>query len=166
MVILSPFYVYLTMFLKESKLGEVLRSYAELDESVIWKKTFSDVQFQEWILNMIRMDQLYEQGIDATGNVIGYYSAFTQMLNPEKVQGEHYTLKDTGDFYRSMVLHIYENYIEIDADAIKIDRITGQETNLFLKYGEEIVGLTEENLEKVRQQIKQRYIEEVRNTLL
>lgn len=152
--------------LLDTKLGELLLKFSVIDESIFWLRAFDDADFQQWVLDRIRIDQLYEQGIDSEGNIIGYYSAFTEMLNPEKRQGTPYTLKDTGAFYQSMVLYIYENYIEVDADPIKLDRMTGDETNLFTKYGEDIVGLTEESLEKVRQQIKERYLEEITKSLL
>lgn len=123
-----------------------------MDPDIIWNHVFSDKEFQVWILDLIRDDQLMEKGVDETGKVIGTYSWATQNIyNSSKIEGEHYTLFDTGDFYKSMVILLGTNYFEIDADPIK------ENANLFTKYGEGIIGLTEESLEKLQVETKRRY---------
>lgn len=134
-------------------LNDLLRNTKILmDPDIIWNHVFSDKQFQVWILDLIRDDQLTEKGVDETGQIIGYYTRYTEELtNGRKRAGEHYTLFDTGDFYKSMVILLGTNYFEIDADPIK------ENANLFTKYGEGIIGLTEESLEKLRVETKRRY---------
>lgn len=134
-------------------LNDLLRNTKILmDPDIIWNHVFSDKEFQVWILDLIRDDQLMEKGVDETGKVIGTYSWATQNIyNSSKIEGEHYTLFDTGDFYKSMVILLGTNYFEIDADPIK------ENANLFTKYGEGIIGLTEESLEKLRVETKRRY---------
>jgi hypothetical protein len=127
-----------------------------MDPDIIWNHVFSDKEFQTWILDLIRDDQLMEKGVDETGKIIGTYSWATQNIyNSSKIEGEHYTLFDTGDFYKSMVILLGTNYFEIDADPIK------ENANLFTKYGEGIIGLTEESLEKLREETKRRYAIEI-----
>jgi hypothetical protein len=127
-----------------------------MDADIIWNHVFSEKEFQTWILDLIRDDQLMEKGVDETGKVIGTYSWATQNIyNSSKIEGEHYTLFDTGDFYKSMVILLGTNYFEIDADPIK------ENANLFTKYGEGIIGLTEESLEKLREETKRRYAIEI-----
>ena len=71
-------------------------------------------------MNWIRNDQLFDQGIDEDGNVIGYYSFVSEVINPEKMEGTPYTLYDSGDFYRSMFITVMTDAtFVIDADAIK-----------------------------------------------
>lgn len=134
-------------------LNDLLRNTKILmDPDIIWNHVFSDKEFQVWILDLIRDDQLMEKGVDEDGKVIGTYSWATQNIyNSSKIEGEHYTLFDTGDFYKSMVILLGTNYFEIDADPIK------ENANLFTKYGEGIIGLTEESLEKLRVETKRRY---------
>jgi hypothetical protein len=134
--------------LMDTILGQQLRKVNLLSERVFWRTAFNDPAFKRYILDLIREDQLFNQGVDSDGDIIGYYSEWTEMMNPDKVAGNHYTLKDTGKFYESMIIYIYDNLIEIDADPIKKNE-KGEETNLFYEYGENIVGLTEENKEKV-----------------
>lgn len=138
-------------------LNDLLRNTKILmNADIIWNHVFSDKEFQTWILDLIRDDQLMEKGVDETGKVIGTYSWATQNIyNSSKIEGEHYTLFDTGDFYKSMVILLGTNYFEIDADPIK------ENANLFTKFGEGIIGLTEESLEKLREETKRRYTIEI-----
>jgi hypothetical protein len=53
------------------------------------------------------------------------------------------TLKDTGDFYSSFQVLPFKGGFIIDADPIKED------TNLFDRYGEDILGLNDENLQLI-----------------
>lgn len=146
--------------LMDTLLGVQLRKVNLLSERVFWRKAFNDPAFTNYILDLIRNDQLFSQGIDSDGDVIGTYSEWTEMMNPEKEAGEHYTLKDTGAFYESMIIYIYDNLIEIDADPIKKND-KGEEKNLFFEYGENIIGLTDENTQKVALILADKYKQEI-----
>jgi hypothetical protein len=148
------------MGLMDTILGEQLRKVNLLSERVFWRTAFNDPSFTNYILDLIRNDQLFTKGIDETGEIIGYYSEWTEMMNPEKKAGTPYTLKDTGAFYESMIIYIYDNLIEIDADPIKKNE-KGEETNLFYEYGEGIVGLTDENMEKVTTILADKYRQQI-----
>jgi hypothetical protein len=152
------------MDLTQTILGNVLNRYRNLRETYLWRKVFDDAKFREWVLDLIRQDQLFKQGVDGDGDVIGYYSEYTEMLNPEKVAGTHFTLFDSGEFYKSFILYIYENYIEVDANPIKINE-EGEKENLFWKYGENIIALTEESLDKLRQEFLIRFKDELKQLL-
>jgi hypothetical protein len=146
----------------DTVLGEVINVFKFMENRTFWKYVLQDKKFQIWTLDLIRQDQLFKEGQDGDGNILGYYSAFTEQLNPEKKEGSHYTLKDTGDFYESMIFNIFVDYLEIDADPIKHDKITGEETNLFQKYGEDILKLNEENLELFKNELVKKYIDTVK----
>jgi hypothetical protein len=150
------------MDLMDTVLGEVINVFKFMENRTFWKYVLQDKKFQIWTLDLIRQDQLFKEGQDGDGNILGYYSAYTEELNPEKKAGSHYTLKDTGDFYESMIFNIFVDYLEIDADPIKTDKITGEETNLFQKYGEDILKLNEENLELFKIKLVEKYIETVK----
>jgi hypothetical protein len=146
--------------LMDTILGTQLRRAKMISERVFWRTAFNDPNFTNYILDLIRNDQLFSQGIDSDGDIIGYYSEWTEMMNPDKRAGTPYTLKDTGEFYESMIIYIYDNLIEIDADPIKKDD-KGEETNLFNEYGENIIGLTDENLSKVALILANKYKTEI-----
>jgi hypothetical protein len=127
-----------------------------MDPDIIWNHVFSDKDFQTWILDLIRDDQLMEKGVNEDGQIIGYYTQYTEELtNGRKKAGEPYNLFDTGDFYKSMLILLGTDYFEIDADPIK------ENANLFTKFGEGIIGLTEESLDKLREETKRRYAIEI-----
>ena len=146
--------------IRQTRLGILLQKLANVDNNTIWTAVFSREDFQTWILDLIRQDQLFDQGIDGNNQVIGYYSASTQKRKPEKKEGTPYTLYDTGDFYNSFTIVVMPNILEIDADPVK------QGANLFVKYGEDIIKLTDENMERLRAEVIQRYYVEITALLL
>lgn len=144
--------------------GEDLKGF-RWSQKAIWVKVLQDAKFKDWILNLVRQDQLFDQGIDEDNDVIGYYSEWTEMMNPKKVAGTHYTLFDTGEFYKSFTLTVGKNYFEIDADPIKKND-DGEVTNLFYQFSTSILGLTDDSKDKLAQQLITRYIIEVRKVVL
>lgn len=144
------------MSLMNTSLGDLMERTIHISHREVWFYVFQDSAFKQKVLDWIRIDQLFEQGTDEKGQVIGYYSIITEMVyNPDKIAGTHYTLKDTGDFYKSFYIEVLGDAIVIDADPIKSDG-----TNLFEKYGEGIIGLDEESKTKLIEEIKQRYYTE------
>jgi len=144
------------MGLMNTSLGDLMERTMHISHREVWFYVFQDAAFKQKVLDWIRIDQLFEQGTDEKGQVIGYYSIITEMVyNPDKIAGTHYTLKDTGDFYKSFYIEVLGDAIVIDADPIKSDG-----TNLFERYGEGIIGLDEESKTKLIEEIKQRYYTE------
>jgi hypothetical protein len=152
------------MELMNTLLGDALQRAIQLKHAEIWKEVFKDSDFKEEILDWIRWDQLYNEGVDELGEIIGTYSTYTEILNPEKQAGTPYTLYDTGAFYRSMTIAILDLAIEIDADPIKTDEF-GQTTDLFAEYGEGIIGLTDESKQKLVEELIIRYQNEASKLL-
>lgn len=152
------------MDLMQTEIGAVLNKLRTLRTQSIWFKVFQDKTLSNMILEMIQQDQLFKEGIDEDGDIIGTYSEWTEMLNPDKVAGSHYTLFDTGEFYKSMRIVVLNDSFVVEAQPVKIDE-DGKKTNLFEKYGEGIVGLTDENKEKLAIEIKKRFIDEVNKLL-
>lgn len=147
------------MAIGKSKLHKILSRGKLLYDEIAWIKAF-DTETKEFVLDLVRNDQLRDQGINKDGEIIGLYSEVTEMINPDKQTGTPYTLNDTGDFYRSMFVSVFGDRIVINADPVK-----SAEDNLFEIYGTGIIGLTQESLEKLRKRIKTRYIEYYKKTL-
>ena len=80
--------------------------------------------------------------MDGDGENIGFYSLTTSFINPAKEFNSHYTLKDSGAFYASMFVRVLSDSIIITANSQKLE---SQEW-----WREEILNLTEENLDKIR----------------
>jgi hypothetical protein len=145
------------MAIGQSKLHEMLRRGTLLNDAVAWLDAFHP-NTKKQVLEWIQKDQLTRQGVDADGLVIGYYSTVTEMItNGRKQAGDHYTLEDTGDFYKSMFITVLQNAIEIDGD---VDKFKDQHW-----YTSRILGLTDENFTKLIETVKARYIDYARKVL-
>jgi len=93
--------------LLETKIGIVLKRFRLLTSTVLWFYSM-DQKTQKKILDWIRNDQL-QKGLDEDNDVIGLYSEWTEKINPEKVAGTPYTLEDTGEFYRSLFVTVFND---------------------------------------------------------
>jgi hypothetical protein len=145
----------------ETEIGVKLRKVKLLSEALAWYDAMS-YDTTKKIIDWIQKDQLTNKGIDSDGDLLGTYSFMTQILSGgRKKFGDHYTLNDTGAFYRGMFVVVLKDSFVVDSDeAVKEDG-----TNLFFKYGDNIVGLTDENMAKLQEVVKIKYLDFARRML-
>lgn len=143
----------------QSKLHDLVRRRRRLVDSVIWYEAF-DTNLKDQIIRWIQDDQLRPKGIDADGDVIGFYSLTTSFINPIKKFNTHYTLEDTGSFYRSMFIQVLSDRIRIDASSESYKEMQDQEW-----FTDRILNLTDENIQKLKTDLKSAYIKAVRKVL-
>lgn len=95
------------------------------------------------IVEMITQQQLYEQGIEGRGIEISSYAPYAESTIRKKIKKgqptNRVTLKDTGDFYKSLK-------IEFDDKGFYITSNDFKSPYLLKKYGLTIFKLTDENL--------------------
>ena len=144
------------MAIGASKLHEMLRKGKLLNEAVAWYNAFSPKTKTE-VLDLIRQEQLMKKGIDGTGQVIGYYSRLTSLINPKKKFNAPFTLFDTGDFYRSMYVRVLQNAIIIEADTQKMEEQSW--------FTDKILTLTDENLAILQIKVRESYIKQFKTLL-
>lgn len=137
-------------------IDEHLRRVNLLIDAVAWIEAHNTTT-KNLILSYIKQDQLFNQGVDMHDKIIGYYSEFTEFINPKKQAGTPYTLYDTGAFYRSMFVQVLKDSIIIDANFTKME---DQDW-----WSVDILGLNEENLNKYAQLVKENYIKYARKVL-
>lgn len=146
------------MGIGNTKIDNFLKRRTLLKESEAWMKAFNSAtkkQLIAWV-----QSQLENDGEDGKGRVLGHYSYATELITKgKKKQGDHYTLSDTGYFFDSMDVYISEYLIEITGDGKK-----GKD-NLYKKYGEFITTLNDENLIKLQEIIRAKYIDYVKKVL-
>ena len=141
----------------QTAIDEHLKKVMLLDDSVAWIDSHTD-EVKKMILDYIRNDQLFDEGIDANEDIIGTYSYLTEVLtNGRKRMGDPYNLKDTGEFYNSMLVQVLKDSILIDANYTKME-----DQNW---WSIDILGLTEENLEKYAEMVKKNFILYARRVL-
>lgn len=125
----------------------------------------ADQELMALVIKLNTQEQLYKRGIDSTGTPLdkigGVYARETVRIKQEKGQeADFVTLKDTGEFYRSFRVFLNGNSdLEIVTDPIK------DGVNLFARWGEDVVGLTQENLAIFREACREKIITIVRNEL-
>jgi hypothetical protein len=155
-------------------LKKSLNKFLKIDPIKIIRNILSD----RAIISLIEdanKQQLFKDNEDSKGNKLsyfgrtGYSELYYDLLQGTKENGisfnvgDPYTIDNTGDFYRSLTVRI-DNLIEFEADPIKINE-EGQKTNLFEAFGEDIIGLNEENLQKLIEIVKDKLIVEIRKQI-
>lgn len=97
------------------------------------------------IIEMNTQNQLYDQGITATGISIMDYEPYSPVtVEIKQATGQPYdrvTLRDEGDFHRSFDVETDNEKMMIVASDVKTIKLTH-------RYGDDIMGLTQENIEK------------------
>lgn len=147
--------------LEETSLYQTLRRVSALaSDDIAWLTSF-DYDLKAEITRLITEDQLTKEGIDEAGRIIGYYSYLTEIISKGKKQeGDPYDLNDTGSFYRSMFITVFRDSFVIDAASPSFTEMQQQDW-----YSDGILGLTDENLQKVIQEIENRYSKQMEQLL-
>lgn len=141
-----------------TRIGTVLENAKLLSESQAWIELWTPELKSKLIREWIQQDQLTRRGVDKFGRVIGFYSIATEeMTFGRKKAGDHYTLEDTSAFYRSMFIIVLANEILIEADSQKMEDKDW--------WKDEILELTDENLEKLVAIARAKYTDYIRRVL-
>lgn len=112
-------------------------------EDEIIEEITNQPETQDFLIKALQ-DQLFETGADGNGESLGKYSFFTAQIKRAKGQPtDRITLVDTGDFYESYFIDAFKGGFIIDADGEKED------SNLFDRYGDDILKPDEETLEEI-----------------
>lgn len=98
------------------------------------------------IVELNSEEQLFEQGINRAGVPIASYAPYSPItIQIKKEKGQPYnrvTLRDEGDFEQSFFIEFTDTGFEIKASDWKAE-------SLIVGYGEEIIGLTDDNLREL-----------------
>ena len=141
-----------------SKIGVSLKKALTLNAATAWVEAFDPTLQKEILITWLQRDQLFTEGVDSDGLVIGYYSNGTEeMTLGRKKAGDRFDLFDTGDFYASMYIFVLKDEIVIDADSDKMESKDW--------WRDKILGLTDENIIKLQAKVKEKYISYARRIL-
>jgi len=101
---------------------------------------------EDFIVELITEEQLFEQGIRGDEVFIADYapySPFTVEIKQLKGQPtDRVTLRDEGDYHASFYIKIGSDHFEIKASDSKAQKLSRE-------FGEEIMHLTDKNLDEV-----------------
>lgn len=140
---------------------DMIDAVESLSDSEAWLFAFSHRDLHDEIIRLNTENQLFEEGIDSLGRDLGIYRPFT--IERKKEIGLPYdrvTLYQTGEFYASFRVYYDADTFSIDANGDKGDK------NLFDVYGDDVLGLTDFNLERVKSVILQYYVKYVEERIL
>jgi hypothetical protein len=144
-------------------LKKSLNKFLKIDPISIIREILSDRAILTWIQDKNK-EQL-KKGLNSEdvklSDIGGEYSAVTLDLKPNKV-ADRVDLYDTGDFYESIIAKAgVEDLVEFDANPIKIEE-DGDRINLYNRWGKDIIGLNEEDLQELIEKVKDKLIIEIR----
>lgn len=146
-------------------LFELTDKIKNMDSNEIAVKLYFDKDIQSFIITANRIDQL-TQGLNSDGELIGTYKSeyfnesFTfEGKSYEKIVGKPYNFIDTGTFFRSFKIAVFQDGFSIVADTEKEDG------DLIDKFGNNILGLTTESLDELVKKMLPLFIDEVRKEI-
>lgn len=122
---------------------EIEKKLRSFDVNKILENVWSNPIVKKFIIELITEEQLYNKGIDGDGVSLGDYTTYSIEM---KLRGDgdkridHITLKDTGGFYDSVEVVPYNKGFNTEANPIVDDG-----KNLYDRFGENIIKLSEEN---------------------
>ena len=131
-------------------LYNLLNNFERLDQDIQFKKFFDITEHKAFVISRNTWGQLFEMGVDAFSRPLPTYRPSTVKRRggvkgdgtPFRV-GEHYTLRDYGNFYQSFQVKAYKGFLEIDADTLKMH------DGKTLFNPDDVVGLTDDSKEKL-----------------
>lgn len=104
------------------------------------------IENEAYICDMNAEEQLYERGVNRVGVNISDYAPYSPVtIQIKQIKGQPYdrvTLRDEGDFHSSF-------YIEADNMQFEIKASDEKTEFLIRKYGRQILGLTDENIQEL-----------------
>jgi len=133
------------------------------EEDKIFKLALDTKVIKELIIFLNTDDQFGQDHVDSLGNALlnSLVGRTTYSLFDEKGRGgKPYTLRDTGEFWDSFTVLVNQGNIIINADPFKDD------DNLFDIYGQDILGLTDENLQVIIDESLTHFIDWYRRNVL
>lgn len=137
----------------EYRLRAFKNSLPQLLEEIIRDK-------EDVIVSAIANDQLFRRGINGRGEKIMDYMPYKpSTIRRKQKKGQpttRVTLKDTGDFYKSM-------FVVFDSEGFYITSSDDKAKYLVKKYGESIFRLTNENFTRIiRSHIRKELVKRIK----
>lgn len=126
-----------------------------------WKESI-DREVKEHIIQLNTEDQLGEEGIDSKGSSLGQYRPFTvQVRTSLGLQVGHVDFRVTGEYWDSWKVRTTKNGFTILVDRNRYSELVND-----LRFSEDHVGLTDQNLRFIGRMVRDKHIDYVRQRLL
>lgn len=140
---------------------KVLNNAKKITDSKAWKHSI-DNQTKQFIISLNTHEQLGDEGVDSDGKSLGDYAPFTVNFRRSKgLQVDHIDFKVTGKYWASWRVIVKSDYFIIETDRDRFDELVN-----LLRFSPDHVGLTDENLQRLGEWLKNKYIDYVKEQLL
>lgn len=128
------------------RIDKLINSLSDFDRKLPQRVLDCVRENESVIVDMNAEEQLYEHGQNRLGVDISDYQPYTRRtIELKKIKGQPYdrvTLRDTGEFEASF-------FICYDSDSWQIQAADEKTDKLVKKYGAEILGLNDENMNEI-----------------
>ena len=137
--------------------GTVYDKLANINVKKTLVKILKDKRIQKQITDLNTEVQLFQRGEDSEGKKLEKYAPSTIRIKKIKRQPTNRTtLKDTGDMYETWYVNVGNDAsFTIEANTVK------NGYDLTERYGDDIVGLTDENVKIVIELLEQEFYREL-----
>ena len=137
--------------------GTVYDKLANINVKKTLVKILKDKRIQKQITDLNTEVQLFQRGEDSEGKKLEKYAPSTIRIKKIRRQPTNRTtLKDTGDMYETWYVNVGNDAsFTIEANTVK------DGYDLREKYGDDIVGLTDENVKIVIELLEQEFYREL-----
>jgi hypothetical protein len=142
--------------LKNTRIGDLINTLSGVNESLLWQNAGNDWEVKQSIADIQREQLRAGERPDGT-NFDPYSDASVNFYGKPAGPIQWY---DDGEFYDSIEPVFTEETIELGQAITTGDN--GETINLETDYNEQILGIQENNLQPIQEQIKQNYIEQLR----
>jgi len=150
--------VFLFFMIRFGAIHRLIENAKNLSADAVWIEAI-DNDVQDEIIRLNTQEQLFDQGIDSQGRSLGDYSNVSVEIYGKPAG--HIRLYDTGHYYDSHKVIVDKTGFNITADDVSI-----YDEPLTQVWGEDIIGLTEENLNSLKEWILDNYLIYVKRELL
>ncbi|GAB3278263.1 hypothetical protein GCM10027347_52540 [Larkinella harenae] len=129
----------------------------KLNESVLYHLMAEVVTENEDYIKKLNQDRLF-QGKNTDGSEIrpGYKESTKGIKRKKNQPDDRVTLRDKGDVYERIFVDVFYAAFTVENSDPKIE-------SLRTKYGDEILGMSKEDVERLAQHIKPLYIAKIKH---
>jgi hypothetical protein len=146
---------------------EFLRKLESINLNQLLSEVFNEAVVQQKLIDLNKFDQLFK-GVDANNRSLGSYAPSTVQIKREELSEgvilppqsfDNIILRHTGAFWDSIYVDVKRNEIVFKGDTDKgmID--------LIREYGKDILGLSDQSIEKIQPLLKNKLIEKINTKL-
>lgn len=125
----------------------------KLDIDELLAEIYDRSEFKELVAKLNLQDQLFAKGINSKGVSLGEYAESTKKKKrKDGLPDDRITLFQSGSFYDTIEIIPDNDGFWIVMDGRK------RNTDLFVRYGEDVLGLTDENFEPLKDLINEELV--------